>query len=236
MLKDVNCIDEIWPYEIGSDIFRPRADNVKCAVKIEYLGTCKVLAGMDKLDNFAGFSGRLQKEKTLGRDYRKKNEDKALSLARPIKERANEVSRRPSRSDAESLSRLTVNSKERLTIATSPRSLSFRSESPGQYSGSELVQRSAASLGRVHTNNVIRTEADLFKDDIEPIRQGREVPVRRSSTIPFALGRRTSSARKASNNVTDSAYFDPRTERELRDGTGIKERHFKDEKNEMVIY
>jgi hypothetical protein len=60
-LKDREETD-LGPYHIPlSNMFRPQEDNVKAAEKKDYLGKSVVVAGSDSKDDFAGFSGRLQK-------------------------------------------------------------------------------------------------------------------------------------------------------------------------------
>ena len=69
MLKIEDCLSQgqdspsfVNPYEIPDGlIYRPQNDNIKNAEKVDYLGASKVIAGVDRQDNFAGFSGRQQK-------------------------------------------------------------------------------------------------------------------------------------------------------------------------------
>ena len=51
--------EKLYPYEVPSDcIYRPQEDNVKNAGRIDFLGKSKVVAGIDRKDAYAGFSGR----------------------------------------------------------------------------------------------------------------------------------------------------------------------------------
>jgi hypothetical protein len=63
-------IDDEQPYSISTGIlFRPQDSILKNLEKVNYLGKCKVVAGMDQKDTFAGFSGR--REKVCAFDYGK---------------------------------------------------------------------------------------------------------------------------------------------------------------------
>jgi hypothetical protein len=63
-------VDDEEPYSISIGIlFRPQESNLKNLEKVNYLGECKIVAGMDRKDTFTGFSGR--REKVCIVDYEK---------------------------------------------------------------------------------------------------------------------------------------------------------------------
>nr|KAJ3420507.1 hypothetical protein HK105_005589 [Polyrhizophydium stewartii] len=60
------------PYEVSPGlVFRPQEDNLKNAERKDYLGQARVVAGVDSADNYTGFSGRANRDLTLGRAPKK---------------------------------------------------------------------------------------------------------------------------------------------------------------------
>jgi len=160
--KGETAVDLVNPYELSLKlVFRPQDDNVKNSKKVDYLGKSKVVAAADQKDNFAGFSGHLQKEMTLGRGYRKKIATESLPSPQPSP--AREV-RRMTRSNS------TGNIRDPLPQSSS---LSRSATTLDRSNNRPTIGRRTSSAGRIPLSKIDvdmrRQNSDPFRDDLSAI-------------------------------------------------------------------